>query len=145
MTFSLGKKRLFTLLFFLYYIVYAVSPLTYTFPEQKNLEKSRESSPASPVVLGVRLFLWELVMEKVGSPDETEPDHSDDTVLIKKKRALLPENAATRLMPFDTASIPKNHYAPPVPIGNLTAGHAAFHGTREGYSWLYAGHSPPLG
>lgn len=145
MTFSLGKKRLFTLLFFLYYFVYAVSPLTYTFPDQKNLENSCESNPASPVVKGIHLFLWELVMEKVVTPEETEPDHSGDTVIIKKKRALLPENAAVKLLPFDTASIPKDHYAPPVPIGGRTAGHVAFQGTREGFSTVYAGHSPPLG
>ena len=145
MTFSLGKKRLFTLLFFLYYIVYAVSPLTYTLPEQNNLENSLESSPASPVVKGVRLFLWELVMEKVVSPEETEADHTGDTVIIKKKRALLPENAAAKLLPFDTASIPKDQYAPPVLIGGRTAMHVAFHGLREGFSTVYAGHSPPLG
>lgn len=145
MTFSIGKKRLFTLLFFLYYIVYAISPLTYTFPEQRNLENRRESSPASPVIKGVRLFLWELVMEIVVPSEETEPDHTGDTVLIKKKRALLPENAAAKLLPFDTASIPKDHYAPPVPIGGRTAGHVAFHGTRKGFSTVYAGHSPPLG
>ncbi len=145
MTFSLGKKRLFTLLFFLYYIVYAISPLTYTFLEQKNLENKRESSPASPVVKHIRLFLWELVMENVASPAETEPDHTGDTVIIKKKRALLPENAAAKLLLFDTASIPKDHYTPPVLTGCRIAGHVAFHGTREGFSTVYAGHSPPLG
>lgn len=144
MTFSLGKKRLFTLFFFLYYIVYAISPLTYTFTEQKNLENSCESSPASPVLKDIRLFLWELVMENVGSPEETGPDHND-TVLIKKKRALLPENTTAKLLPFDTALIPKDHYAPPVPICGLTTGHVAFHGTREGFFTVYAGHSPPLG
>jgi hypothetical protein len=146
MTFSLGKKQLFTLLFFLYYIVYAISPLTYTFSEQKNLENSREPGQASPAVKGIRLFLWELVMENVVSPEETAPDHTAETVLIKKKRALLPEDAAAKLLPFDTASIPKDHYALPVPIsGRTAAGHVAFHGTREGFSTVYAGHSPPLG
>ncbi len=144
-TFSLGKKRLFNLLFFLYYIVYATSPLIYTFPEQKNLKRSRESGPAAPILKGVRLFLWELVMEIVVPSEETEPDHTGDTVLIKKKRALLPENAAAKLLPFDTASIPRDHYAPPVPIGGRTAGHVTLRGTREGFSAVYAGHSPPLG
>lgn len=145
MIFSLGKKRLFTLLFFLYFIVYAISPLTYTFPEQRNLEKKCESSPASPAVRGISLFLWELVMEKVVFPDEAEPDHTGDTVIIKKKRALLPENAATKLLPFDTASIPKDQYGPPLPINARTGGQVAFHGTREGFSTVYAGHSPPQG
>ncbi len=145
MTFFLGKKRLFTLFFFLYYIVYAISCLTCAIPEQKNLENSRESSPASPVVKGIRLFLWELVMEKVVPPEEAGPDNAGDTVIIMKKRALPPENAAAKLMPFDTASIPKDRYAPPVPICNRTAGHVAFHGTRAGFSTEYAGHSPPRG
>ena len=136
MTFSIGKKRLFTLFFFLHYIVYAISPLTYTFPE---------SSPVSPVIKGVRLFLWELVMEIVVPSEETEPDNTGDTVLIKKKRARLPENAAAKLLPFDTVSVPRDHYAPPVPLGGRTPGHVAFHGTREGFSPVYAGHSPPLG
>lgn len=144
MTFSVGKKRLFTLLFFLDYIVYAISPLTYTFPEQRNPENLLESRPASPVIKGVRLFLWELVIEIVAPPEETEPDHTGDIVLIKKKRALLPKNAA-KLLPFDTLSVQKDHFAPTVPIGGRTAGHIAVHGTREGFSTVYAGHSPPLG
>jgi hypothetical protein len=142
-TFSLGKKRLFNLLFFLYYIVYATSPLIYTFPEQKNLKRSRESSPAAPIVKGIRLFLLELVIEKVVFSDEAEPD-TGNTVIIKKKRALLPENAAARLLPFDMTSIPRDRYAP-VPINGRTAGHVASHSTREGFSTEYAGHSPPLG
>ncbi len=145
MILSLSKKRLFTLLFFFYFIVYAISPLTYTFPEPRDLEKNCESSPASPVVRGISLFLWELVMEKVVFPDEAEPDHTGDTVIIKKKRALLPKNAAAKLLPFDTASVPKDHYGSPLLITARTAGHVAYHGTREGFSTVYAGHSPPQG
>ncbi len=142
MTFSFGKKQLLTLLFFLYYLSYAISPLTYTFPEQKILD--RVSSAAAPTAKGVSLFLWELAMEKVVPSEKTKPDHTVDTVIIKKKRVLLPENATTKLLPFDTASLPKKHFTPPV-IGRWTTRLVAFHGTREGFSTVHAGHSPPLG
>jgi hypothetical protein len=116
-TFSLGKKRLFNLLFFLYYIVYATSPLIYTFPEQKNLKRSRESSPAAPVVK-VSAFPVGTCHRKLFS--RTRQNRHRQYRYNQKKRALRRKTRRRDIaVRYDIN--PRDRYAPP-PDQRRTAG-----------------------
>ncbi len=143
MLYPLDKKRLFCFLFFFYFSVYAISPLTYTFPEKGVDDRTCTPAAAATQIKSVRLFLWEFIIEKLAVPEEAAPDHARESIIIRKKRALLPKNTAATLLSFDAASIPGNSDAHPARIVVPIVEHDAIHGIRMGFSRLYAGHSPP--
>ncbi len=143
-----NKGRLFSSLFFFYFIVYAISPLTYTFPDKKLCENGFEVSKASLAAKSIRVFLWEIIMGKVAARKDSahEQTNDDDTIIVRKKRALMSESAAT-LLPFGPATAPNNRYAAPAQIivqsGNTLP---VIQATGKGFfPILYAGHAPPLG
>jgi hypothetical protein len=148
---SRNKGRLFCFLFFFYFIVYAISPLTYTFPDKKlsenGLEVSKASSKAPLAAKSIRVFLWEIIMEKVAArKDGAHEQTNDDAIIIRKKRALMSESAVT-LLPFGPSTAPSNRYSTPAQIiaqsGNTLP---VIQATGKGFfPILYAGHAPPLG
>jgi hypothetical protein len=147
---SRNKGRLFSSLFFFYFIVYAISPLTYTFPDKKlcenGLDVSKASSKAPLPEKSIRVFLWEIVMEKVAARKDGEHETNDDAIIIRKKRALMPKSAAT-LLPFGPATAPNNRYVTPAQIFVQSADTLpVIQATGKGFfPILYAGHAPPLG
>ncbi len=144
MLYPLDKKRLFAFLFFCYFNVSAISPLTYTFPEKRADDCASAPAAAATQIKSINLFLWEFIIEKVAVPEEAASDHARESIIIRKKRALLPRNTAATLLCFDAASIPNNRNAHPVWIVIPTVECDAIHGIRTGFFSLYAGHSPPL-
>jgi hypothetical protein len=142
-----NKGRLFSSLFFFYFIVYAISPLTYTFPDKKPCENGLEVSKAPLAAKSIRVFLWEIIMGKAAArKDGAHEQTNDDTIIVRKKRALMSESAAT-LLPFGPATAPNNRYAPPAQIFVQSADTLpVIQATGKGFfPILYAGHAPPLG
>jgi hypothetical protein len=144
-TSSQHKERLFGFFFLCYFIVYATSPLTYTFPDNKLCESSLAADAAFSDTKKIEVFLWEVIMDNVAAREDRTHEPPSDTVIIMKKRALIPERAST-LLSFDTALAPKNRHALP-PLVLAFSGHTppAVRGTGTGFFISYAGHAPPLG
>ena len=86
----------------------------------------------------------ELFIESVSFTAEHRQDQENDTILIRKKRALTPEDPAAKLLsseqtaitPYDCSPVAQTADGPIVPDTIFKATSAGFHS-------LYAGHSPP--
>jgi hypothetical protein len=139
------KKKLFSFFFFFYFVVYAISPLTYTVAEKRAFESRFASAKASSSIKSIHVFLWELIVKRVATREEPAQDHAGDTIIVRKKRALLPENAAAKLLSFDAATLAEDRYVPPPRTNVRVLKSVTFQSTRKGFSSLYAGHAPPVG
>jgi hypothetical protein len=142
---SRHKERLFGFFFLCYFIVYAASPLTYTFPDKKLCESSLVGSPAPSDKKSIRVYLWEVILDKVAAGEDRTHEQPSDTIIIRKKRALIPERATT-LLSFESALTTKDRHALP-PRVLAFCGHTppVVQGTGMGFFTLYAGHAPPAG
>ena len=142
---SRNKGRLFGFFFLCYFIVYGASPLVYTFPDRKISESSLAADTASFDSTSIQVFLWEIIMDTVASREEPVHELPGDTILIRKKRALLPESATT-LLCLEAALTTKSRPVPPprtIALCRLTP--PVVQGTGTGFFSLYAGNAPPLG
>jgi hypothetical protein len=139
------KKKLFSFFFCFYFVVYAISPLTYTVAEKRAFESRFASAKASSSIKSIHVFLWELIVKRVATREESAQDHASGTIIVRKKRALLPENAAAKLLSFDAATLAEDRYVPPPRTNVRVLKSVTFQSTRKGFSSLYAGHAPPVG
>jgi hypothetical protein len=138
------EKQAFKLLFFFYFLVYAISPLTYTVPWQNVHEHGYATRRAPAGGKYIHVLLWELFLEKVTARDEASPARGNSSIFIKKKRALLPEDAAVKLFSPGQACVRQDRCGQSSLItGKLDFSDSISRGTRKGFHSLYAGHSPP--
>jgi hypothetical protein len=144
MAFTENKKQFFRLLLVVYFLAYSISPLTYTFPDKHAPEHISATNKEPSNIKSVHFLLWEFLRERLSSVEESP--HSDRTagILIKKKRAITPEDASGRLFPCKNASAPKERHDPSVPSTyGLNVQPANFHGIYKGFNPIHSGHSPP--
>jgi len=137
------RRKLAAILFPVYFLLYAVSPLTYAVHTTKTAEASLEPRPAVPDPQSLHTLLWELVVEKFAARSKASAHETGCTILIKKKRALVPEDDTTRLAP-NTSIIPTSGHTSPA--RDLAAGSIDANAPRNlfaGFHLLYAGHAPP--
>jgi hypothetical protein len=142
---SRNKGRLFGFFFLCYFIVYAASPLTYTYPDKKIRESSLAGDAASSVRSNIQVFLLEVIMDTVASREEHPHELPGDTILIRKKRALLPESAMTLLCREAALTAESRPVSPPRTIALCPLTHPVVRNTGTGFFSLYAGHAPPVG
>lgn len=129
--------------FSFFFLLYAISPLTYTLHKAETIPRCCSAREASLVLSSFRVFLVEIILEAV-SPENQPPKPENDTVLIREKRALLPENAGEKISAVEQAaitygaqfSLPQSSYEWPRTSVSIA-------GTSKGFRLLYAGHSPP--
>jgi hypothetical protein len=141
---SSGEKQAFKLLFFFYFLVYAVSPLTYTVSGQGVRGHGYTTRRAPSAGKNIHVLLWELILEKVTAKDEASPARGDSSILIKKKRALMPEDASAKLFSPGRTCVRQDRWGRPSPVaGKFDFSHIISRGTPKGFHSLYAGHSPP--
>ena len=136
MTRTIDKKRASILvLFCTYFLVYSISPLTFTFPDKKSHEVQYSSHR------GTTSLLWELLF----CPSEERSQNDVNTsIIIKKKRATVPEIAAAKLFSVDKTSLPKDCFEPLAPSTyRLPVFPTRVHGLYKGLNSLYTGQSPP--
>ena len=126
--------------FIVYFVVYAASPLTYSFPDKKVSKSSPAGDAMSSDRRSLQVFLWEVIMNTVASREARTPELPSDTILVRKKRALLPESA-TMLLCLEAALTAKSRQVfPPRTIGLYHPPVVLNTGT--GFFSLYAGHAP---
>ncbi len=140
----LKRKQLFSSLFFLYFIVYAISPLTGAFAE-KRIDAIR-LLPKDVALDGksVHVFLWELIVAHFDTRDDRAHEHEKDKVLLRKVRAVLSENDLLKLPFFDDVFVSDGALPRPVhAVFSLAVGLEGPQAVRKGFQPLYSGHSPP--
>jgi len=144
MTLSVDKKIYFKLILAVYFLVYSISPLTYTLSDRQASERSFATQKESSSITSAHILLWEFFIERLSSLEENSHNDGNDSVLIKKKRALAPEDASGKLLLLKNASVPKDVHEPLAPITySLNVVPDDIPGIYEGFNPLYAGNSPP--
>ena len=144
MTFTEEKKHTFKLLLVIYFLLYSISPLTYTLSDKQIPESIHATNRKSSSIKNVHILLWEFFIERLSSPEENPRSPGQASILIKKKRALAPEDASGKLALFKNTSVPKACYKPLAPSTySLNILPTNIPGLYKGFNPLYAGNSPP--
>jgi hypothetical protein len=144
MPFTVDKKHFFKLLLVIYFLVYSISPLTYTRSNKQVPEHIYATNKESSSIKSVQILVWEFFLEGPSSIEETSHTDGNASILIKKKRALAPENASNKLFFSNNMSVPKDCYNPFATTSySLKVLPANILGIYRGFNPLYAGNSPP--
>jgi len=144
MAWTVDKKQFSKLLLVIYFLVYSISPLTYTFSDKQVPERISATDRESSTIKSVHFLLWEFLIERVSSVEENSHNDGNANILIKKKRAIAPEKASGKLFLFKNASVPRERYDPLTPSTySLNAQSAIFQGIYKGFNPIHTGHSPP--
>lgn len=139
----INRRYIFSLFFFIYFIPYSISPLSYTYTyAPENIAENGPISGRIPFFgRNVHILLWELIYAKFVPKEDISHAHSTEMVIVKKTRAIMPENTISKAMPYEDVFVP----------GFLKADNALLrlavkcntYGTSIGYH-LYSTHSPPF-
>ena len=141
---SLGKEQASILSFCLYFLVYTISPLTFTVSDKQVYERQCSTRKAALNAKRIHVLPWNFVIEGFFSREASSQNHDNTSVLIKKKRALVPEITSAKLIPFERTSIPASYndsLAPATYGVNVTPSNTR--NIHKGFYSIYAGHSPP--
>jgi hypothetical protein len=131
-------------LFLLYFPVYAISPLSQTLAPQ-TVRELYSSNRAIPSMNSLHIFVWEMIFSKLSGGDNDNNDHEGAGVriLIRKARAILPENIDGKNIFQEKVSLIKPvFYYPSQTLSQYFMDDHVRH-TAEVVS-LYSGHSPPF-
>ena len=99
--FKKNKQVILSSLFLIYYVVYAISPLSYTFSVKKIVDRIGEANEMSASLNNLNIFLLEVLCSKIDSTKKIDDTDSTVMVLIRKSRAILPENADVKFAPLE--------------------------------------------
>jgi hypothetical protein len=138
------KKQFSRLLLVIYFLAYSISPITYTLSDKRGPEQIYATNKGSSSIKSVHLLLWEFFIEKLSSLEDNSHDDGNASILIKKKRALAPEDASGKLSLFKNTSVLQDHCNPLAPTTySLYVLPANTCGICKGFNPLNAGNSPP--
>ncbi len=127
--------------FLSYFLLYAVSPLTVT------IARPAGSECLSPQEVGQEphVLLPEMIAEKMLANHDDARKPESESIIIKKKRAVVPEGYAGQFASPDTVS---TQAAPDGPLRTGVERQYVLSPPLEripnGFYRVYAGHSPPL-
>ena len=136
--------RVFTLVFFLYFLSYAVSPLSYDLTGEHGVGSASPADTAPLSIRTIHIFLWELICANISEEKDGSTPGSGVKILIKKARAIIPHKSFLKSRPPL-----KNAFANALGLFLFFLSMSAL---RSGYdsviqkvfSRLSAGRSPPL-
>ncbi len=100
-----NKHSVLCCLLLVYFVVYAVSPLSYTYTAGKIVDKICGTNGSSAFAETLNIFLLEVICAKIEAKNDADQTNSTARVLIRKARAILPENTNLRSSPFDSVSL----------------------------------------
>jgi len=140
---SINKKRIFVLLFLFYFLSYAVSPLSYNFTGQHTSENISLSHKAPLFTKNVRIFLWELVCARFSVAKDDPNTDSTCRILIKKARAIMPQNTFAKLTPSGESALTIDICLFLLLLSISPLQNRYNSQSRKGFSPLYRDRSPP--
>jgi len=144
MTLTVDKKQYLKLFLVIYFLVYSISPLTYTLSDKQVSESDYATNKKSSNIKSDQLLLPEFFIERVSSTEENAHNNRNASIIIKKKRAIVPENASGKLSLFKNTSVLEGFYDPLAPtIYSLNILPENILSIYKGFNPLYAGNSPP--
>ncbi len=131
-------------LFTLYFLVYALSPLTYSVHRRSDHASGLESRSQADGAQRPHVLLWEFIAEQFAAPSAPQHghDHDEATILLMKKRGLLPEDDLLQLSSAP-AAILRSRLDRHCDAEIAKAVAAPAHNPQSGHHPPYSGHSPP--
>ena len=142
--FKKNKQAIISCLFLIYYIVYAISPLSYTY-SVKTIVKGISAEKGTPYPQKrLNIFLLELICSKIDANKDVDQNNATDRVLIRKTRAILPENTNSRVAPVGTLTLFEGFC---LLSDNSVSGSLASSNQQKSrwqFNALHSGLSPPL-
>lgn len=135
----LGKRHIFGILFFIYFLLYVVSPFCYA--EDRLNENSTVTHAAKYDIKKIRV-IWELILSKLSQKEDAEDSHSGVHFFIKKARAVLSSNNTVKASQSESEVPPLNDHFPRVESVTFSAG-VADADPQKGFYSSFSGLSPP--
>jgi hypothetical protein len=90
-SFKKNKRVILSSLCLIYFVVYAISPLSYTYTVKKIVDTIRTAHETPDSGKSVNIFLLEVICAKIDTKKDVGQSNSTVTVFIRKARAILPE------------------------------------------------------
>lgn len=87
-------------LFLVYFMWYAVSPLSVTFNVKEITHDEYAAGEAAASYKCLKIFLLELICSKIENRQDAGKSNSAARVLIRKARVILPEDVYSRFLPL---------------------------------------------
>jgi hypothetical protein len=144
MTLTVDKKQFFKLLLVIYFLVYSIFPLTYTLSDRQVSESVYATNKKSSNIKSDHILLRELFIERLSFTEENSHNNGNASILIKKKRAIVPENTSGKLSLFKNTSVLEDFNDPLAPTTySLNILPENILSIYKGFNPLYAGNSPP--
>lgn len=138
-----NKRSVLCSLLLVYFVLYAVSPLSYTYTAGKIVDKICGTNGPSAFAENLNIFLLEVICAKIDAKKDADQTNSTVRVLISKARAILPESTNLRSSPLDSVSL--SEYVTSCRY-NFLSGIVAYsseqHPTCE-FNPLHSGSAPP--
>ena len=103
--FRKNKQTIICCLFLIYYIVYAISPLSSTYTYKNIVEGISTANGTADPQKRLNIFLLELIYSRIDAKKDADQNNETERVLIRKARAILPENANSRFAPLVTLAL----------------------------------------
>lgn len=95
-----NKQSFIHCLVLLYFIWYAMSPLSATFSIKKIAHDEYAAGEAVASYKCLKIFLLELICSKIDEKEDAGQNNSTGRVLIRKTRVILPEDVHPRFLPL---------------------------------------------
>ncbi len=87
-------------LFLVYFVCYAISPLSLTCTAKQVVDEQYTANGAVTSCTGLRIFLLEIICAGIDEKKTADQDNSTVRVLIRKARGIMPENVYARFFPL---------------------------------------------
>ena len=104
-SFKKSKQTFISCLFLIYYIVYAISPLSSTYTDKNIVGGISTANGTSGPQKRLNIFLLELIYSKIDVKKDADQENETGMVLIRKARAILPENTNSRFATVGTLTL----------------------------------------
>ncbi len=139
-----GKRHIFGILFFIYFLLYIVSPLCYAKDRLSELDGDYAIAHTSKCDTKKICVVWELILSKLFQPKNDENNYSGIHFFIKKSPTVISSNNITKIShPEFTESDNKILiYSSPEPLIFIVQPKDNDH--RDGFCCLSSGLSPPI-
>ena len=142
--FKKNKQVILSSLFIIYYVVYAVSPLSYTYTVKRIVEGISAANRTTGPQKKLSIFLLELVYSGINAKKDVDQNSSTERVLIRKTRAILPENTNSRFAPLGTHAL----FEDVCSLSDNSVSGRLVYSNQQKSGWqfnaLHSGLSPPL-
>lgn len=100
-----NKQVFLSSLLLVYYVVYAISPLSYSFSVKKIVDRIGVANRMNASFNNLNILLLEVICSKIDPKKESDHTNSTVRVLIRKTRAILPDNFNLRLAPLGNLTL----------------------------------------